>query len=65
MPEIAPDLPPVEASAMQGRMLALVVVLGAVVSYFTFAEFLFEDAYITLRYATNIASGRGFVFQTG
>lgn len=39
--------------------------LGGVVSYFTFTDFLFEDSYITLRYATNLAAGRGFVFQPG
>ncbi|MEM6675194.1 MAG: hypothetical protein AAF726_20265 [Planctomycetota bacterium] len=46
-------------------VLALVALLGGIVSYFTFSEFLFEDSYITLRYATNIAAGNGFVFQTG
>lgn len=59
------DPPQVEAPASPRRALALVAVLGAIVSYFTFADFLFEDAYITLRYATNLAAGRGFVFQPG
>lgn len=45
--------------------LVLVALVGAIVSYFTFADFLFEDAYITLRYATNLAAGQGLVFQTG
>lgn len=54
-----------EASTPHRSTLAVVAVLGALVSYFTFAEFLFEDAYITLRYATNLAAGRGFVFQSG
>jgi hypothetical protein len=59
------DQPQGEASAFQRSALALVAILGGVVSYFTFADFLFEDSYITLRYATNLAAGRGFVFQTG
>ena len=55
----------VEASTFQRTALALVAIFGGIVSYFTFSEFLFEDAYITLRYATNLAAGHGFVFQTG
>lgn len=46
-------------------MLALVALVGGLISYLTFAEFLFEDSYITLRYATQLASGNGLVFQTG
>ncbi|QDV09448.1 hypothetical protein Poly30_50060 [Planctomycetes bacterium Poly30] len=46
-------------------MLVLVALAGAIISYFTFADFLFEDSYITLRYATNLASGQGLVFQSG
>ncbi|MEM1447456.1 MAG: hypothetical protein AAF957_25665 [Planctomycetota bacterium] len=42
--------------------LSLVV---AVVSYVTFSDFLLEDSYITLRYADNLANGRGMVFQSG
>lgn len=49
----------------QRGALALLAVLGAVISYFTFSEFLFEDSYITLRYATHLAAGQGFVFQPG
>ncbi|MEM6572069.1 MAG: hypothetical protein AAF957_26875 [Planctomycetota bacterium] len=30
-----------------------------------FARFPFEDAYLTLRYAENLAAGHGFVFQPG
>ena len=34
-------------------------------SYLTFAEFLLEDSYISLRYATHFAAGEGLIFQTG
>ena len=62
---MTPDLQRVEDSAALRRTLALVAILGGVVSYFTFADFLFEDSYITLRYATHLARGHGFVFQEG
>ena len=45
--------------------LMIAAFLGALVSYFTFADFLFEDSYITLRYATQLAAGHGLVFQPG
>ena len=54
-----------EASEFERAALVLVALAGALVSYFTFSDFLFEDSYITLRYATNLAAGRGLVFQSG
>ena len=59
------DLPQAEAPESKRVVLAFVALVGALVSYLTFADFLFEDSYITLRYATNLAAGRGLVFQSG
>ncbi|MFT5290376.1 MAG: hypothetical protein ACI8QC_003342 [Planctomycetota bacterium] len=57
--------PQVDSSESNRVALLVVALLGALVSYFTFADFLFEDSYITLRYATQLASGQGLVFQPG
>jgi len=59
------DAPQPDGSESKRAALVLVALVGALVSCFTFAEFLFEDSYITLRYATNLAAGRGLVFQPG
>ncbi len=45
--------------------LFLASLLGAIASYLVFRDFLFEDAYITLRYAENLATGQGLAFQSG
>ena len=58
-------LPQAAAPESKRLVLVLVALVGALVSYITFADFLFEDSYITLRYATNLAAGRGLVFQSG
>lgn len=53
-----------DASSHRVALLA-VALLGAVISHLTFADFLLEDSYISLRYATHLAAGNGLVFQTG
>jgi hypothetical protein len=59
------DLTHAEGLPSNRVALILVALVGALVSFFTFADFLFEDSYITLRYATHLAAGRGLVFQPG
>ncbi|MEM9381024.1 MAG: hypothetical protein AAGB93_13815 [Planctomycetota bacterium] len=55
-----------DAASQPGRLPLVVLSLAAaVVGYATFSEFLLEDSYITLRYADNLAEGRGMVFQAG
>ena len=45
--------------------LALVSTLGALTVGCVFAQYAFEDAYITLRYAQNFGAGSGYAFNTG
>lgn len=59
------DLTHADACGSNRVALICVGLVGAIVSYFTFSEFLFEDSYITLRYATQLAAGHGLVFQSG
>ena len=46
-----------------GLLLFLAVATAA--NYFTWRGYVFEDAFITYRYAANLAAGEGFVFQAG
>ena len=46
-------------------VLAGFLVFAALVGFVTFRDYVFEDAYITYRYALNLAEGRGFVFNPG
>ncbi|MEM8711874.1 MAG: hypothetical protein AAGG01_13055 [Planctomycetota bacterium] len=50
---------------LQQTSLAAVSLGGAVLGWCVFARFAFEDAYITFRYAQNLALGHGLVFQPG
>lgn len=50
---------------LQVGALWIVALAGGVIGYIAFSEYVFEDAYITLRYAANLAEGRGFVFTPG
>lgn len=45
--------------------LVLCLGLAAVVHARAFMDYAFEDAYITFRYASNLARGHGFVFNPG
>lgn len=45
--------------------LWVIAVVGAVILRRAFVNYVFEDAYITYRYATNLASGAGFTFTPG
>ena len=45
--------------------LALVSTLGAFAAACVFAQYAFEDAYITLRYAQNLSAGSGYAFNHG
>ena len=40
-------------------------VFGAVATFLAYREYVMEDAYITYRYAQNLAAGSGFVFNPG
>jgi hypothetical protein len=45
--------------------LLLILVIGARVLMFLFTGFTADDAYITYRFADNLAEGRGFVYNRG
>jgi len=45
--------------------LAIVSIAGALVGFAVFRDRVFEDAYITFRYAQNLAQGRGLSFNPG
>jgi hypothetical protein len=51
-------------SPAQWLAIALAV-FGAVVTFVSYRDYVMEDAYITYRYAQNLAAGRGFVFNPG
>jgi hypothetical protein len=53
------------ASRVTLALLWAVAIFGAFSVWQSFSGFIFEDAYITYRYADNIAQGRGFVFTAG
>lgn len=61
------DLPPPKASRDRWREggLLLFLALATAANYFTWRGYVFEDAFITYRYAANLAAGEGFVFQPG
>jgi len=54
---------------LPGRLRDLAILLLAALACYLhiteFGKFVFEDAYITYRYAENIALGQGFVFNVG
>ncbi len=58
-----------EGEGWLGRLrdaaLLTLAVVTCVLAYRAFHGFIFEDAYITYRYADNLAGGRGFVFNPG
>jgi arylsulfatase A-like enzyme len=45
--------------------LVVLAILAAALGARAFRDYVFEDAYITYRYAENIAAGRGFAFNPG
>lgn len=45
--------------------LVCIGVMGAVLTHRIYSEYIFEDSYITYRYALNLAEGRGFTFTPG
>ena len=51
-------------SLAQWTALALAV-FGAAVTFVAYRDYVMEDAYITYRYAQNLAAGNGFVFNPG
>lgn len=57
------------ASALYARstliLLWMTSIAGAFLMWRAFSDYVFEDAYITYRYADNIAHGMGFVFTAG
>ncbi len=52
-------------SRLQVALLFLIAILGAVALHDAFSTYVFEDAYITYRYAANVAEGAGYVFTPG
>jgi hypothetical protein len=46
-------------------ILVVVLVVGAFANWRGYRDFVFEDAFITYRYADNLARGEGFVFNPG
>lgn len=50
---------------LRDGLLVIVLLASAVVHARTLSSFAFEDAYITFRYAQNLAAGEGFVFNPG
>ena len=55
-----PSLP-----TIRDRSLAVFLIFAAAVNTWMLRDFFFEDAFITYRYAMNIAAGNGFVFNLG
>lgn len=53
------------AGSLRDGGLALCLVLGAILNARAFQGYVFEDAYITFRYAQNLADGLGFTFNPG
>ena len=51
-------------SLAQWTALALAM-FGAAVTFVAYRDYVMEDAYITYRYAQNLAAGHGFVFNPG
>ena len=58
------SMPPVLDRALLGAIW-LTAFVGAVLTYRVYSGFVFEDSYITYRYALNLAQGRGFTFTPG
>ena len=46
-------------------MLVVLALVAAVLHFTNFRDYVFEDAYITYRYADNLATGQGFAFNPG
>lgn len=49
----------------RGLALLALAVWAVLAARAAFADFVFEDSYITYRYARNLAAGQGFVFNPG
>ncbi|MFT7485499.1 MAG: hypothetical protein ACI9F9_001349 [Candidatus Paceibacteria bacterium] len=52
-------------SKIRDSALVLFLVFAAVVNGVTFKDYVFDDSFITYKYARNIAEGHGFVFNLG
>jgi len=50
---------------MQHASLWLIACLGVPILYQAYSDYVFEDAYITYRYARNVAAGIGYAFNSG
>ena len=50
---------------MRDVLLLLVALVAVVLHFNSFREYVFEDAYITYRYADNLATGKGLTFNPG
>ena len=58
-------MPRLSTSSMRDGMIVLLLCLSAIGHAVSMASYAFEDAYITFRYAWNLADGEGFVFNPG
>ncbi|MEM9380997.1 MAG: hypothetical protein AAGB93_13680 [Planctomycetota bacterium] len=76
LPDLGRARPRASVSALADRAAALasrtslaalwvLSIGGAFLMWRSFSDFVFEDAFITYRYAENLAAGRGFVFTEG
>ena len=50
---------------LRALLLLALVLAGALAAFGAFRWYVFEDAYITFRYAANLADGHGFAFNPG
>lgn len=65
MRETPTPSPPAGCDRWRDLCFSLLLVVAALANFFAFRHYVFEDAYITFRYAANLAAGVGFVFQPG
>jgi len=56
---------PSPVERVRDALLLAWVLLGAWAAFVAFRGYVFEDAYITYRYAANLAGGHGFAFNPG
>ncbi len=57
--------PEIHLVRLRDAALAAVLLYAAACNFAAFRDYHFEDAYITFRYAANLAAGEGFVFNPG
>jgi len=61
----APEIGGQRLERLREGLVLVLALVAAVAAFQAFRSYVFEDAYITYRYAANLAGGRGFVFNPG